>query len=373
MANPTAPHLYSFIQQHHTILCVAAGRNGFDTLPAARALVHIAEQVGNTARIATKGPVPPVLAFLDMSAVIAFEPSSQDAPSLRIAADASTIGRVSYRRHANHVDIYLSAPDGERLEAHALPSAQTDLSWDGVVFVGDVAEEEVPASLREDVREGRIAALAICVKPPTVPLAPVSLIDEGARSVAEAITRILKKEREEAITNTVATALLTGLIAATQNFQHPATRPQALFAAAYLIGKHADKTTIVRHLYKTKPITLIKLWGYVLAKFSYDPATSIGHSTITNDDFARSGAPRAHAAQVLLELKNNFAQARVLVLAVERGAKAAVALVYTADASATRALGRLPRTRRRGLFFLVSLPHDPSLKNALRRLLALLR
>lgn len=148
-------------------------------------------------------------------------------------------------------------------------------------------------------------------------------------SLSESLTRIIKELDESYITKPVATSLLTGITAATQNFQNSSTRPQTLFTAAYLISKNAENQKIVKHLYKTKPLEFIKLWGCVVSKFSYGADKRIGWSTLTRNDIVQCNAEKSHVIRLINELKNSFAQIDIFVLGIEQGKNKKSAFIHT--------------------------------------------
>ncbi|MEX2144960.1 MAG: hypothetical protein WD712_01070 [Candidatus Spechtbacterales bacterium] len=141
------------------------------------------------------------------------------------------------------------------------------------------------------------------------------ILDISASSVSEILARTIKSMDEELITREMATALLTGLIASTQNFRL-AVRPQTLFIAAYLISKGADNEKIAKQLYKTRPLNSVKLWGHALSRFSYDNNKKIGWSFIKKDDLKNKNENRSQISFILNEFKNNFTEANIFVLGI---------------------------------------------------------
>ena len=64
----------------------------------------------------------------------------------------------------------------------------------------------------------------------------------------------------------MATALLAGMIAATNSFQSPQVTPQTLELASQLIVRGADRQKVIESLYRTKDIDTLKNWGKVLSR-----------------------------------------------------------------------------------------------------------
>ena len=146
---------------------------------------------------------------------------------------------------------------------------------------------------------------------------PTLNINKAQIPVSEVITKLIKEIDATHISKKVATSLLTGVIGATQNFQKPNLRPQTLFVAAYLINKEADNETIVKNLYKTKSLELMKLWGCAISKFCYEPKTKISWTILEKEDFQKSKAKKSDLVLLMNELKGNFSQANFFVISAD--------------------------------------------------------
>ena len=157
--------------------------------------------------------------------------------------------------------------------------------------------------------------IIISTQHPEGGLGTATYIDTEASSCAELVTRLLKMTWEEHVSQEAATSLLTGIMSHTENFQHPRTRPQTLFAAAYLMGKDADRETIIKTLYKERPLDFIRLWGRALKNLEYDEEKEVAHSILTSDDFASTNTGPAMIPSIVRELVSSVPQAQFVVLA----------------------------------------------------------
>ena len=90
----------------------------------------------------------------------------------------------------------------------------------------------------------------------------LNIIETSSTSLAEISFRLLKNGLDK----NISTALLTGMIAATNSFQSPQVTPDTLALASQLIVKGADRQAIVQGLYRTKDIATLKNWGRVLSR-----------------------------------------------------------------------------------------------------------
>ena len=94
----------------------------------------------------------------------------------------------------------------------------------------------------------------------------LNIVKSSSTSLAEISYHILEKN----LTKDMSTALLTGMIAATNSFQSSQVTPSTLELASNLIHRGADREVIVQHLYRTKDINTLKNWGKVLSRLKQD-------------------------------------------------------------------------------------------------------
>lgn len=77
----------------------------------------------------------------------------------------------------------------------------------------------------------------------------VNLIDQAASSVSEILVSVIESLGQGLIDESIATALLTGIMASTNRFTATNTTPKAMTIAAQLLAGGAKQQDIVKHLY----------------------------------------------------------------------------------------------------------------------------
>lgn len=92
----------------------------------------------------------------------------------------------------------------------------------------------------------------------------LNIINVKTSSVSEMVYQLFA-DQPELIDADIATCLLTGIIAATNNFKTANLCPQTLTAAADLMRLGAKHETIIKQLYRNKKLAILKLWGNGLA------------------------------------------------------------------------------------------------------------
>lgn len=134
----------------------------------------------------------------------------------------------------------------------------------------------------------------------------LNLVDITASSTSEILADLLDKTYPEWIDETVAECLLTGIISATESFQKKNTTPKSLQIASYLMTHGADQQKIVRHLYKTQPLHLLKLWGRVMAQLKWHDDLKLIWSSVTIEDLVQSRAQAHDLPRILEKIRMHY-------------------------------------------------------------------
>ncbi len=148
----------------------------------------------------------------------------------------------------------------------------------------------------------------------------VNWVDLTATSTAEILVALLESlGREKTLLDPdIATALLTGITTDTGSFQNSSTTPKSFTVAAQLVAAGAKQQEIVKHVYKTKPLTTLKLWGRVLENVKEDSEHRFIWSTITQKDFAQIGVNESGGSGVIDELLKTAPNVDFVLLLSER-------------------------------------------------------
>ncbi|HLM83880.1 MAG TPA: hypothetical protein VK254_01550 [Candidatus Bathyarchaeia archaeon] len=159
----------------------------------------------------------------------------------------------------------------------------------------------------------------------------INLVDITASSVSEILAGLSKSVWEKQTDRNIAQCLLSGLVAATHNFQSRNTTPQTFLAASWLIEKGADQQKIVRNLFKTHSFSFMKLWGRVMARLQWDEKLKIAWSTLSLEDFVQSRTKPEELPLVLEKVKENFSAGKYFAILYSKTLDQSIALVRNND------------------------------------------
>lgn len=142
----------------------------------------------------------------------------------------------------------------------------------------------------------------------------LNLVDITASSTAEILAELLEKSDLGSFDEKSSEALLAGIISATESFQKKNTTPKALQIASRLMDKGADQQKIIRSLYKTQPLNLLKLWGRVMAQVKWNEDLKLIWALVSIEDLVQARAKVEDLPQVLEKIRGNYSSANFFMI-----------------------------------------------------------
>lgn len=148
----------------------------------------------------------------------------------------------------------------------------------------------------------------------------INWVDLTATSTSEILVSLIESLAREKplLDEDIATALLTGIITDTGSFQNANTTPKSLTVAAQLVAAGGRQQEIIRHIFKTKPLTTLKLWGRILENVKEEKDQRFIWSKISRKDFEETGAKESEISGVIDELLKNAPEIDFALLLSER-------------------------------------------------------
>ncbi|NTV40767.1 MAG: hypothetical protein HGA61_00630 [Candidatus Moranbacteria bacterium] len=142
----------------------------------------------------------------------------------------------------------------------------------------------------------------------------INLVDIKASSTCEVLTDAILKIDEKNVDETIAECLLAGLIDETNSFQRKNTTPKALHIAALLMTKGAEQQKIIRFLYKTQPLHLLKLWGRVMGRLQWEEDLELVWAPVFLEDFVQSRSNPGDIPFILDKVKENYSAGKFFMV-----------------------------------------------------------
>lgn len=329
MALTIPQQIQQLIGDKKQILITFGKRASRDAIASAVALLLFLERQGKHAEIVCDGiTVPPSLNFLKKIETI--KPGFPHLQKFIVTIDITKTGlqELSYDVADEKLRIFITPKQGF-LSQQDVKTTQTDFRYD-LIFVLDTPDLEALGSLYDRNTElfYKTPVVNIDYHPDNEHFGQINVIELTAISTAEVLYDLMKQIGEAYISEEIATALLAGLIAASHSFKAPAVKPQTLAAAAKLMSLGANRERVVDQLYRTRTVSALKLWGVTLTHLSHDKEAGMVWSTITRDDFARTGASEFELYDMVEEILSTAPDAKIILLLHEHADAAETPVIH---------------------------------------------
>lgn len=296
------------------ILVVLPELISVDVLASGLAIKLFLGKLGKEAEVVTSGQPESMASFLPQ--VDRIKAKIQSVKSLVVELDTAKkkLDELRYQVLDNRVEIFLKAK-GEPFTPEDVNFKTEKFSTDLLIILGCQSLEDAGGLFKQNTEIFyETPKINIDNKPGNEFFGTVNFVEITSTSLAEILAGLFEQHEQQLIDEDIATCLLTGIITQTNSFQHAQTTPQALLKASRLVALGARQQEIVRHLYKTKPLPLLKLWGRALAKLKITEARKAAYSVLTFADFDKTGAGEDLLLPALKELLSNIFGYRVLGL-----------------------------------------------------------
>lgn len=322
---------------------MVAGRNpSADAVASTLGLLRILEAKGKTAEAAIDGFVPPeTLAFLPNMSVI--RPALQKLQNFVVSLDVSKtkVDELSYAIRGGMLEISLTPREGN-WQPRDFAAKSMPYRFD-LVIVADAADTASLGALYENHTDffSHVPTIAVSHDSAHERFGTVNLVDTTAAATTEVLYHALPQLLGGSCDPELATCLLTGVIAKTKSFKTANITPRTLQVSSELIAAGARREEIVRHLFRTRSIATMRLWGRALARLKFESACGLAWSLITRQDFALAGAGEQVLHDVLEELVAYSPEARVSVLLYEQATGGICGVIRTDGRRSAAELSRL--------------------------------
>ncbi len=310
--------LFETITKAQKILIPLPSKPNGDALGSALALNQFLSKLNKEVAIVCEDAVASNLSFLP-----GFEQVKKtiDLPKnfvISVSTAQAKLEELSYRAFADKVNIYLKPKNGNYSDKDV--TFGEDVSPYDLIICIDTPSLEQLGELYAKNADIFFQTTKINIDNhiDNENYGNINCVDVTASSTAEILLRLLKEYEVNLIDQSIATALLTGIIFETNSFQHTSTTPQAFLSASELIGYGADQQAIIRFLFKTKEFSVLKLWGRAMARIATLPEFGAIYSVLTLQDIQRSGASEQDVFKVMQEFVVNVSDFKLLFLIVER-------------------------------------------------------
>lgn len=302
-----------FLENSKEVLLFIPDPPSGDAIGSAWALYFFLEKKGIKPTIAFSNTVSPKYSFLPKPENIQGEISGARDFVLSFDTSRNKITNIRSEEKENQYNIYLT-PEKGSLDPKDFSFILANFKYD-LLIVLDSPDLERLGKLYEANPDlfFEVPIINIDHKSTNENFGQINLIDVMASSTSEILSQIFESVDHALVDDKIANCLLTGIINATDSFRKKNTTPRTLLAAAALMDKGASQQEIIRWLYKTQPLNILKLWGRVMAKLKWDEELRLVWSELTIEDFVQSRSTPEHITSILEKLQENYSEGRIFM------------------------------------------------------------
>lgn len=299
------------INKSETILiCISKNPTG-DALGAAMGFYLALKKLGKKADVACPTGILNKYEFLPSANLISHKLEGAKDYILSLDIDKETLQQLRYEVSDKKLRIYITAKNGE-LKENDISIESSKFKYDLVIVIGTEDLENL-GNVYDDNSElfYETPVVNIDHNPSNEYFGKINLVDVAASSSCEIVFNLISSINEKLFDENIATNLLAGIISETESFQNKNTTPKAFLAAASLVSFGANKQNIVRYLYKTKSISLLKLMGKVMSNLKYSSQYKLGWSVI-DENFSSENSNYDNLKMAVKELSGSSPEFNLL-------------------------------------------------------------
>ncbi|HET9411301.1 MAG TPA: hypothetical protein VFO38_00410 [Candidatus Saccharimonadales bacterium] len=237
------------IRQSTNILVAVSASPSVDSLAAALGLALMLNKMDKHATAVFSGTLPPAIEFLEPGKT--FENSVDSLRDFIISLDKEKADRLRYKVEDDVVRIFIT-PYRTIINENDLQFSQGDFNVDLILALGVEKRDDLDKAI---VAHGRIlhdaTVMTINANNQQSTLGAVDWHDQSASSLSEMLVGLVEAlAQPNLLDQQTATALLTGIVAATDRFSNQNTTPRVMTMAAQLMAAGANQQLIANNLVK---------------------------------------------------------------------------------------------------------------------------
>lgn len=244
---PQPKQLLSERIKNSTNILVTVSRDpSVDELSAALALTLILNKMDKHATAVFSGAMPPAIQFLNPEKT--FEGTVDSLRDFIIALNKEKADRLRYKVEDDVVRIFIT-PYRTTITEKDLAFSQGDFNVELIVALGVEKKEDLDTAISAHGRILHDATVAtINVTNQQSALGTIDWTDSGASSFSEMLMSLSESLKSGILDEQIATALLTGIVAATERFSNDKTTPKVMTMSAQLMAAGANQQLIATKL-----------------------------------------------------------------------------------------------------------------------------
>lgn len=320
MALKQPQQIFETIRRSRTPLILVSRGAGADGYASALGLSHVLKKIDKEAPVvAADGPAPQQISFLKGHDAIRHCLEQLRTFVIDVDTSKTRVDGVSHAHEENRLRFTLTPKQGFWNEADVRVST-TEYRYDLIIALGG-SDLEAFGPFYEQNPDFffRTPIINIDHCPANEHFGQINLVDLTASACGEVCHDLVHAYEPELFDEDIATAFLTGMIAKTKSFKTPNVTPKTLQTASRLMARGGRRDEIVSHLFRTRTVSTLRLWGRALARLKHEPKAKLVWTLLSQQDFMHAGAEERDLPDVIDELISSSPDAKLVLLLYEDG------------------------------------------------------
>jgi phosphoesterase RecJ-like protein len=339
MVSETSKQIFDTINRSSSPLLVLPRGAGADGFASAVGLSKVIDSLGKKSEIVTADNSTPVnLGFLPN--IDRVKPSVENMRRLVVEIDTSKtrVQNLSHEEKDGRLFISLVPYQGSWNEKDVTVS-HSEYRHDLIICLGS-PDLEACAHIYHNHKDFffRTPIINIDHSAGNEHFGQINHVDLTASAIGEVCFELVHSINPALIDAEIATAFLTGIIAKTRSFRTPHLTHKTLDTASRLVSLGANRHDIVKHLFQTRSVQTLRLWGRALARLKSDSMNKIVWTLLSQQDFLHAGAKEEDLPDVIDELISCSPDSNIILVLYENRARHICGIIRAESPHDARAL-----------------------------------
>ncbi|QQS15359.1 MAG: hypothetical protein IPK84_03240 [Candidatus Moraniibacteriota bacterium] len=359
MSLPPELQVKELIEKSEHVLILIPEHAGGDAFGAASGIGAFLENIGKEVTIAGSGiaDIAQPFGFLKPPKNILSSISGVREFILSFNTEHNDIVSVRTERGDGEYNIFIT-PEKGSIDPRDFSFVPAKFSFDLVIAVGTPDKESLGQifETNPDIFY-EVPVITVDHHAENDRFGQINIIDITASSTSEIATALLEKIDGKYFDVRVAGLLLAGIVIGTESFQKKNLSPGALGAASRLMDKGADQHDIIFRLVNTQPLSLLKLWGRVMAGLKWNEERRLMWAFVTPDDIVQSRSRLEDLPLILEKIRHHSSVGSTfMILSAESPSKTRALLKCHTNTLLSEIAEHFPESKLRNNTLDISLP-----------------
>lgn len=216
----------------------------------------------------------------------------------------SPIGEIRYEKKVDRLEIIIS-PKNSPIKKEAVSIEEVKPNFDLLITMGINNLDKIGENLKDPDLIFNTPLINIDYEASNENFGEINIVEKEASSNSEIVFNLIKKLSPEPLDQESATMILAGLIYKIKSLKKN-VGPQTALIISELKARGGNEEMITRHLFKTKPLNLLKLWGRASVRSKKEDEKNIFWSFVTSEDFEKTSTSPSDLRFVMDHFEEHF-------------------------------------------------------------------